>query len=126
MALGLIIEGVADAQKSAAKKKAPHRFCAAGLYRYTRCPNYFGEMLFWTGNILAGASLLGTWLAWVLAVGGYLSIILVMIGSGRRLELKQEARYGMDPEYQAYVAKTPVLVPFLPIYSLKNAKLYLG
>lgn len=126
MAAGLLIEGVADRQKSAAKKAAPKRFCDSGLYRLVRCPNYFGETLVWTGNLLAGAALLGNWLAWLLAAIGYLSIILIMRGSARRLEIKQGERYGSDPEYQAYVKRVPILVPFLPVYSLKNAKLYLG
>lgn len=125
-ALGICLESLADAQKSAAKKKAPKRFCDSGLYRITRCPNYFGELLVWTGSMIAGLSLLGSWLAWVLALVGYLSIVLIMIGSARRLEIKQEERYGKDPEFQAYVRKVPVLLPLLPIYSLKNAKIYLG
>jgi steroid 5-alpha reductase family enzyme len=125
-ALGLAIEAVADAQKSAAKKRAPKRFCDSGLFRITRCPNYFGEMLVWTGALASGAALLGTWLAWTLAAIGYASIILIMIGSARRLEMKQEERYGADPEFRAYVKDVPVLIPFLPIYSLKDAKVYLG
>ncbi len=125
-ALGLAIETVADAQKSAAKKRDPNRFCDLGLYRLTRYPNYFGEILVWTGSFAAGASLLGSWLAWVLSATGYACIVLVMIGSARRLEMKQEARYGADPEFQAYAKNVPVLFPFLPIYSLKDAKLYLG
>jgi steroid 5-alpha reductase family enzyme len=126
MAAGLLIEGIADRQKSAAKKTAPKRFCDSGLYKVVRCPNYFGETLVWTGNLLAGAALLGNWLAWLLASVGYLSIILIMRGSARRLEIKQGERYGSDPEYQAYVRRVPILVPLLPVYSLKNAKLYLG
>jgi len=126
MAAGLVIEGIADRQKSAAKRAAPGRFCDSGLYRVVRCPNYFGETLVWTGNLLAGAALLGNWLAWLLAVVGYVSIILIMRGSARRLEIKQGERYGSDPEYQAYVKRVPILVPILPVYSLRDAKLYLG
>ncbi len=126
MALGLVIEVVADAQKNAAKKKDPRRFCNSGLYRICRYPNYFGEMLVWTGNIIAGASLLDSWQDWLLAALGYISIILIMLGSGRRLEAKQAARYGDIPEFQDYVARTPVLLPFLPLYTLKNIRLYLG
>ncbi len=125
-ALGLAIETIADAQKSGAKKKAPNRFCGTGLYRLSRCPNYFGEILVWTGLVAACAPLIGTPTAWVLSAIGYASIVLVMIGSARRLEIKQEERYGSDPEFRAYANKVPVLVPFLPIYSLKDAKLYLG
>jgi steroid 5-alpha reductase family enzyme len=125
-ALGLALEAIADAQKSAAKKKAPRRFCGSGLYRLTRCPNYFGELLVWTGLIAAGASLLGSWLAWALAAVGYACIVLIMIGSARRLELKQEDRYAADPDFRAYSKTVPILLPFLPIYSLKDARIYLG
>jgi steroid 5-alpha reductase family enzyme len=126
MAAGLLLEGIADRQKSAAKKIAPKRFCDSGLYKIVRCPNYFGETLVWTGNLLAGAALLGNWLAWLLAAVGYASIVLIMKGSARRLEIKQGERYGSDPEYQAYVKRVPILVPLLPVYSLRNARIYLG
>lgn len=126
MALGLVIEVVADVQKTAAKKKDPQRFCDTGLYRFCRYPNYFGEMLVWTGNLIAGASLLDNWLPWLLAALGYISIILIMLGSGRRFEAKQAARYGDIPEFRSYVARTPVLLPFVPIHTLQNIRLYLG
>ena len=126
MVAGLAIEAVADYQKNSAKKAAPDRFCDSGLYRLVRCPNYFGETLVWTGNLLAGAALLSNWLVWLLAAAGYAIIVLIMKGSARSLELKQEKRYGADPAFHAYVKKVPILVPFLPIYSFRNAKIYLG
>lgn len=126
MATGLALEGIADAQKNAAKKKAPERFCDSGLYRVVRCPNYLGELLLWTGNLLAGASLLSNWALWLMASLGYGCIFFVMIGSTRRLELKQEGRYGSDPEYQAYVKRVPIIFPLVPIYSLKRVKVFVG
>ena len=39
MALGILLEIAADIQKTAAKKKDPHRFVDTGLYRIVRCPN---------------------------------------------------------------------------------------
>ena len=126
MALGILVETVADRQKSLAKERAPNRFCDIGLYRVVRCPKYFGELLVWTGNLVAGAALLENWLQWTLAAVGYLAIFLVMKGSARRLELKQGDRYGADPEYQAYVKRVPILFPLVPIYSFRNAKVYLG
>ena len=51
---GLLIEAVADAQKAAfrAKEENRGRFVASGLWRYSRHPNYFGEMLVWWGLFL--------------------------------------------------------------------------
>ena len=43
--LGVLTEVVADAQKSTAKRNNAHRFVDTGLYRFVRCPNYFGEIL---------------------------------------------------------------------------------
>jgi steroid 5-alpha reductase family enzyme len=48
MAVAILIESLADKQKSAAKKLNPNRFCDTGLYTIVRCPNYLGEVLFWT------------------------------------------------------------------------------
>jgi steroid 5-alpha reductase family enzyme len=48
---GLLVEAVADAQKSAFRSKHENRgrFVASGLWRYSRHPNFFGEMLVWWG-----------------------------------------------------------------------------
>lgn len=54
MVLGIVIEIVADAQKSAAKKKNSRRFVDTGLYRLVRCPNYLGELLIWLGMLVTG------------------------------------------------------------------------
>ena len=50
-AVGLVIETAADAQKSAFKARDENRgrFISSGLWRYSRHPNYFGEMLVWWG-----------------------------------------------------------------------------
>ena len=49
-----------------------------------------------------------------------------MLGSSRRLELKQASHYGKDAAFRAYASQTPILFPFLPVYSLQNLKVYLG
>ena len=121
-AVGLVVETAADLQKSAAKKADPGRFVDTGLYRVVRCPNYFGEMLFWTGVFVGGVSALhGVW-QWVAALCGYLGIIYVMFGGARRLEMRQNRTYGSDPAYRAYVKKTPIMVPLIPLYSVEKYK----
>lgn len=126
MISGLVIEALADQQKSVFKKHNPKRFCDVGLYRFARCPNYFGEVVFWTGVWFSGLSAYQGLVQYLISGAGYVCIVLVMLGSTRRLELKQDERYGNDPEYQEYVRRIPVLFPFLPIYSFRTLRIYLG
>ncbi|MBQ2718523.1 MAG: DUF1295 domain-containing protein [Clostridia bacterium] len=122
MALGLLLETAADLQKNAAKKKNPRRFVDTGLYRIVRCPNYLGEMIFWTGVFLSGITALSGVGQWILASVGYAGIIFVMFSGARRLELRQNKNYGDDPEYQAYVKRVPILLPLIPLYSVEKYK----
>ena len=126
MVVGLSLEACADWQKSQFKRQNPSRFCNVGLYRVVRFPNYFGEMVFWFGLWISAMSAYQSLLAWVLGSLGFVCIELVMLGSGRRLELKQTDRYSTDIAYQAYARTTPVLFPLLPLYSLRNLKVFLG
>jgi hypothetical protein len=45
-----------------------------------------------------------------------------MFSGARRLELRQGRNYGDMEAYQEYVKTTPIIVPFLPIYSVKEHK----
>lgn len=126
MIAGLAIESLADWQKARFKEANPKRFAEIGLYRLVRCPNYFGEMIFWLGAFVSGLSAYDGVFGWLLPLIGTVSIMLIMVGSARRLEIKQGERYGNDPAYQRYVATVPVLFPLLPIYSVRHWKIYLG
>ena len=120
--IGLIVETTADLQKNAAKKVNPRRFVDTGLFRIVRCPNYFGEMLFWTGVFVGGIPIYSGAVEWIVALLGYLGIIYVMFGGARRLEIRQNKSYGNDPEYQHYVATTPIMIPLIPLYSVEKYK----
>lgn len=120
MAVALIIETISDMQKSTAKKQNPRRFCDTGLYKFVRCPNYFGEILFWTGVFISGfGAFKGTW-QWIIAIMGYVLIIYVMFSGAKRLEIRQSKNYGQSEEYQTYIKTTPILIPFTTLYSLTD------
>lgn len=116
--LGVLIEIIADAEKSAAKRVNPNRFVDTGLYRIVRCPNYFGEVLMWTGSFVICFGACCTVGQWVIASLGYVGIVYVMFSGARRLELRQSEVYGSDPEFQRYIKHTPLILPLVPIYSV--------
>ena len=122
MLFGIIFESAADLQKNAAKKVNPKRFVDTGLYRIVRCPNYLGEMIFWTGVLITGIGALNGIGQWIMALIGYAGIIFVMFSGARRLEIRQNKNYGKDPEYQKYVKTVPILLPFIPLYSVEKHK----
>jgi len=116
--LGIFFEAVGDHQKSVAKKRDPNRYVDTGLYRYVRCPNYFGEILFWTGVFISGITAYHSIAQWIVAIFGYVCIAGVMVSAASGLEKRQRRNYGNDERYKAYCATTPILIPFLPIYSI--------
>lgn len=121
MFFGIVFESVADIQKNNAKKINPRRFVDTGLYRIVRCPNYLGEMVFWTGVLISGIGAVTGW-QWLIVAIGYIGIIFVMFSGARRLEIRQNKNYGNDPEYQKYVKTVPIMVPFIPLYSVEKYK----
>jgi steroid 5-alpha reductase family enzyme len=126
MLAGLALEILADQQKSAAKLKAPDSFCDSGVYRWVRCPNYLGEIVFWSGSWIMGIPFYLSLLGWAAGLVGLICIVLIMVGSAKRLEGNQNKRYAQMESYQAYIRRVPILFPFLPIYTLQNTRIQIG
>ena len=126
MALGIILEAASDYTKNQYKKEHPKRFCDVGLFKIVRCPNYFGEILIWTGMFISGVTALNGFVQWTVALLGWICIVYIMFGGARRLELRQNKNYGADPEYQEYVKKTPIIIPLVPLYSVAKYKWLIG
>ena len=118
MLFGLVIESVADSQKSQSKLEKPNRFCDCGLYRYCRMPNYFGELVYWTGCVL---SCIGDEMS-ALQIGfclfGIVCAYYIMLHSATALDKRQFDNYHSDSEYMKYRCEVPVLFPFSHWYSM--------
>lgn len=119
LAAGVAIEWIADSQKQRAKASAPREFVSSGLYGWVRVPNYLGEILVWLGNLLAGAYALSV-LGWAVSLVGFGTLVFIMIGATRRIERTQRERYGDESDFREYVGAVPVLVPWVPVYSLRG------
>ena len=120
--IGLVLEALADTQKSAQKKENPNMVATKGLYKIVRCPNYFGEITFWTGVFVSGITGYKTAGQWIMAVVAYICIVYIMFNGAQRLEKRQMERYGNDKAYNDYANKTPIIIPLLPIYHLNKKK----
>ncbi|GAA1229220.1 steroid 5-alpha reductase family enzyme [Microbacterium phyllosphaerae] len=114
-ALGLVIEIVADAQKSAfrADPANRHEFIRTGLWSRSRHPNYFGEIVLWVGVFLTAAPVLAGW-QWVAILSPLFVILLLTRVSGiPLLEARAEKKWGDRADYIEYRENTPSLIPRL-------------
>lgn len=109
--IGFGFEAVADWQlakfKKAGTKKAGS-VLSTGLWRFSRHPNYFGEILQWWGLWLC---VLNLPMGWVAVISPLTITWLIVFVSGVPL---LERKYAKDKAYQAYAKRTSRLVPWPP------------
>lgn len=113
--VGIGIEITADLQKSSFKKDPANegKFINEGLWSRSRHPNYFGEILLWTGVLILAAPVFVGW-QWIGVISPLFTALLLTKVSGiPMLEKSADKRWGDDADYQEYKATTPVLIPKL-------------
>lgn len=113
---GFAFEVRADAQKSRFKADPANRgkFIRSGLWAWSRHPNYFGEIMLWIGVALVAIPTLSGW-RWLTLISPLFVILLLTRVSGiPMLEARADEKWGGQPEYEAYKANTPVLIPRKP------------
>ena len=123
---GFLLEVIADHQKTVAKKKNPKRFVSDGLYKIVRCPNYLGEIFIWIGFFLSAIQIYKNILQFMISLIGLLNVTFIMFGGARRLELRQDKNYGDMKEYKEYKSTVPLIIPFVPLYSVKEYSWLVG
>lgn len=114
--VGFAFEAIADAQKSAFNSDPANsgRFVDVGLWRWSRHPNYFGEILLWAGVAVIAAPVFQG-LQWLALISPLFVIFLLMKVSGvPLLEKRADEKWGDDPAYQRYKRDVPVLLPRPP------------
>ena len=114
--LGFAIETSADAQKRRFRsdQKNTGQFIRSGLWAWCRHPNYFGEILLWTGIAVAAWPALSGWAHLTLVSPVFVWALLTRISGVPMLEASAERRWGTDPAYLAYRDRTPCIVPVPP------------
>ena len=109
---GFAIEVAADQQKKRfrARPENAERFIASGLWAWSRHPNYFGEILLWTGIAVAALPALEGWQHATLISPVFVYLLLTRISGVRMLEARADRRWANDASYARYRADTPMLV----------------
>ncbi len=111
--IGFSIEIIADNQKNTFRslEENKDKFITTGLWAKSRHPNYFGEIMLWTGiALIALPSLSGAqYLTLISPVFTY--ILLVHISGVRMLEDMGNKKWGHLEEYKDYKDKTPRIIP---------------
>lgn len=108
--IGFFFESIGDLQLSKFLKNPNNggKVLNTGLWKYTRHPNYFGEVTEWWGLWLVAISISGGWLT----IFGPLTItFLILKVSGIPL---LESKMSENPEYIEYKKKTSLFIPFFP------------
>ena len=124
--LGFGMEIIADHQKTVAKKKNAKRFVDDGLYKFVRCPNYLGEIIMWSGFFFSAIQVYNSFTQFITSFIGLLTLIFIMFGGARRLELRQDRNYGDMKEYKKYKSTVPIIIPFIPLYSVADYSWLVG
>lgn len=114
--IGFLIEIIADAQKSAFKKDSKNdgRFINGGLWSWSRHPNYFGEILLWCGMAVLALPVMSGWQYVALISPVFVYLLLTKMSGIPQLTAKGKSRWGDEPAYQKYMARTSTLIPLPP------------
>ena len=111
--IGLYVEIKADNQKSSFRSIPQNRdkFITEGLWSKSRHPNYFGEVLLWSGIAVMSVSALEGLQYITLISPIFTYLLLVHVSGVRMLEARANIKWGQDLEYKNYVKNTPMLFP---------------
>jgi len=123
---------MADYQKWTFKSSNPGKFCNVGLWSVSQHPNFFGNLLIWTGILIMNSDslleiqsggndgstfLANLWGSRRLALAFLSPLFLWTLFSGQAngsitnaVEMATK-RYGKDPAFNEYVETVPKIVP---------------
>ncbi len=106
--VGFLFESVGDAQLTRFRKNPENKgkLLQSGLWRYSRHPNYFGEITQWWGVWLMALHLPGGLLS---TVGPLTITVLILKVSGMPM---LEKRMSLKPNYIEYKKRTSKLIPW--------------
>jgi steroid 5-alpha reductase family enzyme len=111
---GMVFEVVADNQKKRFRMDPQHKgtFIRSGLWSWSRHPNYFGEIVLWTGIAFIAFPVLRGWQWATMLSPVFVAVLLTWISGVPMLEKRADEKWGGQQDYEVYKANTPVLIPW--------------
>lgn len=100
-----ILQGVADFQMYKFKKSGQGGLIRIGVWKYSRHPNYLGEILMWWGVALAYVCVMPA--HWYLCAGALVNTLMFLFISIPMADKKQSQKAG----FEEYKAQTHMLLP---------------
>eukprot|EP01118_Nematostelium_gracile_P007782 TRINITY_DN254_c0_g1_i1.p1 TRINITY_DN254_c0_g1~~TRINITY_DN254_c0_g1_i1.p1 ORF type:complete len:272 (-),score=53.10 TRINITY_DN254_c0_g1_i1:50-808(-) len=115
-AAGLAIEAIADQQKFdfRSDKNNKDKFINTGLWKYSRHPNYFGEILLWTGTYLSSRSVFQGWQNLGIISPLFITFLLTRVSGIPLVEKANDKKWNGNPKYEEYKRRTSILIPMPP------------
>jgi steroid 5-alpha reductase family enzyme len=100
-----VLQCVADVQMHIYRKKKETPFIRRGLWKYSRHPNYLGEILMWWGVALAFLCVCPS--LWYLMAGAVINTAMFLIVSVPMADKRQSRKHG----FSEYKKQTRMLLP---------------
>jgi len=113
--IGFTLEIIADTQKTNFRKLKDNKdkFITTGLWKYSRHPNYLGEIILWIGVAIISYSSLEINQLFTLISPIFTYLLLVHVSGINLLEKSGEKKWGDLNEYKKYKKETPRLFWFI-------------
>jgi steroid 5-alpha reductase family enzyme len=109
--IGFTLEIIADTQKTNFRRINDNKdkFITTGLWKYSRHPNYLGEIILWIGVAIISYSSLEINQLFTLVSPVFTYLLLVYVSGINLLEKRGHKKWGSLNEYKEYKRKTPRL-----------------
>jgi steroid 5-alpha reductase family enzyme len=109
---GIIVESIADMQKFNFKLKQPEKWADTGLWRYSRHPNYFGEILMWLGVFIYCVPYLAGVSYFSIISPLFITVLLLFVSGVPTIERKYDQKFAGNTDYQRYKQSTSLIIPW--------------
>jgi len=101
----VLLQGAADVQMQKFRRGGTGGFIRDGLWKYSRHPNYLGEILMWWGIALSAVALLG--FKWYYILGACVNTVMFLVVSIPMADARQSKKQ----DFEEYKKHTRMLLP---------------